>query len=252
MNLSKKSVAFYSCIFGNYDIVNKINIQLLKKFDFFLITNLDIKSRNWNVVKFKKNRLSNFFLSRYYKFFFYYSLKKYKYSVYFDGNIIIEKNFLFLLKKFISSKKNIGLFKHSARSNVYEEINLSLVQKKITYFEMKKLLNFYKKKKYLSNNDLTENCVILRKNNSKKLFLAMKLWWKLLKLYGKRDQILLPYVIWRTKISKLIFNVNLRDANYVNIFPHNEKNVLKQYKILLYSKFPSFFKKLNALRSFFK
>ena len=251
MNLSKDNVVFYSCLFGDYDLVNHINLKFLKKFDFFLVTNLNIKSKNWNIVKVKSKNLNNFYLSRFYKFFFYNKLKKYKYSVYFDGNVILKKNFLSLLKKFISSKKDIGLFRHSARSNVYQEINVTLKEKKNSHLEVIRLLNFYKKKKYSSKNDLTENCIILRRNKSKKLFLVMKIWWKLLKLYGKRDQILLPYVIWRTKISKLIFNINLRDARYVNIIPHNSGNIINRFKILLYIKFHFLFSILNFFKKIF-
>lgn len=248
MDVKKNSIAFYTCIFGNYDLVKSINTNLLKKFNFFLITNLNIKSKNWNIIKVNDNRFSNFYLSRFYKFFIHNKIKKYKFSVYFDGNIIIEKDFLLLLKKFISSKKDIGLFKHSSRSNVYEEINTNLKEKKNNSFDIKRLLNFYRKNKYLSINDLTENCIIIRFNNSKKMTLAMNIWWKLLRLYGKRDQILLPYVIWKTQITKFVFDINLRNTKYVTILPHYSGSILKRSRILLYSKFYKLFKMFNFLK----
>ena len=248
MDVKKNSIAFYTCIFGNYDLVKSINSSLLKKFNFFLITNLSIKSKNWNIIKVDDSRLSNFYLSRFYKFFIHNKIKKYKFSVYFDGNIIIEKDFLLLLKKFISSKKDIGLFKHSSRSNVYEEINTNLKEKKNNSFDIKRLLNFYRKNKYLSINDLTENCIIIRFNNSKKMTLAMNIWWKLLRLYGKRDQILLPYVIWKTKITKFVFDINLRDTKYVTILPHYSGSILKRSRIFLYAKFYKLFKMFNFLK----
>jgi hypothetical protein len=251
MDFKKKSIVFYTCIFGNYDLVKNINIKLLKKFNFFLITNLNIKSKNWNILKVNNDRLNNFFLSRFYKFFLHNKLKKYKYSVYFDGNIVLEKDFLFLLKKFINSKKDIGLFKHSSRSSVYEEISANLKEKKNNSNDIKKLLNFYRKNKYSSVNDLTENCIIFRMNNSKKILLAMSLWWKLLGLYGKRDQILLPYVIWKTRISKLIFDINLRDTSYVTFFPHYSGGILKRTRVLLYTKSLTLFKILKLFNKFF-
>jgi hypothetical protein len=251
MDLKQNSTVFYTCVFGNYDLVRNINIKLSKKFNFFLITNLNIKSKNWNILKVNNNRLNNFFLSRFYKFFLHDKLKKYKYSVYFDGNIVLEKDFLFLLKKFISSKKDIGLFKHSSRSSVYQEISVNLKEKKNNSHNVKKLLNFYRKNKYSSVNDLTENCIIFRMNNSKKISLAMNLWWKLLGLYGKRDQILLPYVIWKTKISKLIFDINLRDTVYVTMFPHYSGSILKRTKVFLYTKSLTLFKILNFFKKIF-
>ena len=251
MNFRKNKIVFYTCLFGNYDLVKNVNIKLLKKFNFFLITNLNIKSKNWNIIKINDNKLNNFFLSRFYKFFLHHKLKKYKYSVYFDGNIVLEKDFLFLLKKFISSKKDIGLFKHSSRSSVYEEINANLKEKKNNSHDVKKLLNFYRKNKYSSVNDLTENCIIFRMNNSKKILLAMNMWWKLIRLYGKRDQILLPYVIWKTKISKLIFDINLRDTKFVTMFPHYSGSTLKRSRIFLYTKSLALFKILNFTKKTF-
>jgi len=240
-------IVFYTCLFGRYDFIGTPNEELVKKFNFYIITNQNHKSfNNWKKIYIKKNFLNNFLLSRFYKFYFHKKIKKYDYSVYFDANVHLKNNFFELLNKFINSNKEIGLFKHSSRKNIYQELDVNLVNKNITKISKEKILKFYTKKKYISFNDLTENCVILRKHNSKKLIKAMNCWWRLLRFFVKRDQISLPYSLWKYKISKLIFNINLRKENkYLFIVPHYRFNIMQNIKTYIYINFNFIFKILN-------
>ena len=249
MILNKK-VAFYTCLFGKYDFISSPNKELIKKFSFYIITNQNYTNfKNWKKIYVNNKNSSNFLLSRYYKFFFHQKIKKYNYSVYFDANVQLKKNFSKLLNKFINSNKEIGLFRHSSRKNIYEEIEANLANKNIKNIDKEKILKFYKKNKYNSFNDLSENCVILRKHNSKKLFKTMQCWWELLRFFIKRDQISLPYALWKYKISKIVFNVNLRKQNkYLFIVPHYSFNIIQNLKTYLYVNYNFIFKILNYFK----
>lgn len=246
MILTKK-VAFYTCLFGKYDFISSPNKELIKKFNFYIITNQNYANfKNWKKIYINNKNSSNFLLSRYYKFFFHQKIKNYYYSVYFDANVQLKNNFSELLNKFINSNKEIGLFRHSSRKNIYQEIEANLVNGNINYIDKEKILKFYKKNKYNSFNDLSENCVVLRKHNSKKLFKAMKCWWRLLRFFIKRDQISLPYVLWKYKIPKIFFNINFRKKNkYLFIVPHYRLNIIQNFKTYLYVNYNFIFKILN-------
>jgi hypothetical protein len=249
MILSRK-IAFYTCLFGRYDFISKPNKELIKKFNFYIITNQkDFNRKNWNKIYVNKKNYNNFLLSRYYKFFFHQKIKRYEYSVYLDGNVLLKNNFIELLNKFINSNKEIGLFKHSSRKNVYQELDANLANNKIEKNDKEKILKFFKKNKYYSLNDLSENCVILRKHNSKKLFKTMTCWWRLLRFFIKRDQISLPYALWKYKMSKIVFNINLRKKNkYLFIVPHYRFNIIQNLKTYLYVNFNLIFKILNYFK----
>ena len=243
-------IVFYTCLFGRYDFIGTPNEELVKKFNFYIITNQkEVNFKNWKKIYINKKNYNNFLLSRYYKFFFHPKIKKYNYSVYFDANVHLKNNFFELLNKFINSNKDIGLFKHSIRNNVYQEIDINLANNKIKKIDKDKILKFYKKNKYYSFNDLSENCVILRKHNSKKLFKTMTCWWRLLRFFIKRDQISLPYTLWKYKVSKIVFNVNLRKKNsYLYIFPHYRFNIIQNFKTYLYVNFNCLYKILNYFK----
>jgi hypothetical protein len=243
-------IVFYTCLFGRYDFIGTPNEELVKKFNFYIITNQkEVNFKNWKKIYINKKNYNNFLLSRYYKFFFHHKIKKYNYSVYFDANVHLKNNFSKLLNKFINSDKDIGLFKHSIRNNVYQEIDTNLANNKIQKVDKDKILKFYKKNKYYSFNDLSENCVILRKHNSKKLFKTMTCWWRLLRFFIKRDQISLPYALWKYKVSKIVFNVNLRKKNrYLYIFPHYRFNIIQNFKTYLYVNFNSLYEILNYFK----
>jgi hypothetical protein len=243
-------IVFYTCLFGRYDFISKPNKELVKKFNFYIITNQNcINLKNWKKIYVNNKNLSNFLLSRYYKFFFHQKIKKYDYSVYLDANVHLKNNFIEILNKFINSNKEIGLFKHSSRKNIYQELNSNLENKNIKNIDKEKILKFYKKNKYNSFNDLSENCVILRKHNAKKLFKTMRCWWRLLRFYIKRDQISLPYALWKYKISKIVFNVDLRKQNkYLFIVPHYRFNIIQNFKTYLYVNYNFIFKILNYFK----
>lgn len=242
-----KKVAFYTCLFGRYDFISKPNKKLMKRFNFYIITNQNCKSfEKWKKIYINNKNLNNFLLSRYYKFFFHKKIKKYDYSVYFDANVHLKNSFIDLLNKFINTNKEIGLFKHSSRKNIYQELEVNLEKKNIKNTDKERILKFFKKKKYNSFNDLTENCIILRKHQSKMLLKTMKCCWGLIKLFIKRDQLCLPYALWKYKLSKIYFNINLRKNNrYLFIVPHYRSNIVNNFKTYLYINFNFIFKILN-------
>ena len=120
MILNKK-VAFYTCLFGKYDFISSPNKELIKKFSFYIITNQNYaKFKNWKKIYVNNKNSSNFLLSRYYKFFFHQKIKKYNYSVYFDANVQLKKNFSELLNKFIINKT--GNYDFKLEINEYIEL----------------------------------------------------------------------------------------------------------------------------------
>jgi hypothetical protein len=223
-NTFKKRIAFYTCLINDYDYLFEPDKDLREFYDFYLLTNNKYyKSKFWNIIYVKK-KYNNVYTNRYYKILLHKKILRYEYSVYFDSNIIIKSSIYLLIKNFIKSKKLIGLFKHSSRNNVNEEIQENYLLKKITKKSRSSIINFYKKKKYFSNNDLTENGIIFRNHQNIRLKSLMSLWWKTSRKFFARDQIILPYCLWIKKVTPKIFNVNIwRERIYFLIIPHKKK-----------------------------
>ena len=103
----------------------------------------------------------------------------------------------------IINNSDIALFKHPQRNCVYDEANelinlnydhINLIQEQKKYYE----LNNYPK-----NNGLYELPCSIRKNTE--VINRMNLmWWEIICKYSSRDQISLPYVLYKLKINPYI------------------------------------------------
>lgn len=220
-----RKIAFYSCLIDDYDYLFEPNKDLRKFFNFYLFTNnTKLQSKSWNIIRVKK-KINSFYTNRYFKILLHDKILKYEYSIYFDSNIFLKWNILYLLNKFINSGRSIGLLKHSSRISVDQELNQNLLKKKISNKSYLFIKNFYKKRKYFSKNDLTENGIIFRKHDDKNLLPLMNLWWKITTFFFiRRDQITLPYSLWKKKVIPKIFNINIwNDTRYFFILPHKKK-----------------------------
>lgn len=99
---------------------------------------------------------------------------------------------------------DIALFKHPERNCVAEEGELikqvnfdhhNLVQEQMDFY--------FGYEKYPSNNGLYElPCRVQR--NSRKIQEAMLLWWEQICMFSSRDQLSLPYVLWKNDIKPAI------------------------------------------------
>ena len=234
--IKSNKIAFYTCLFNKYDCLNELDQKLKNKFNFFVITDeYEKKLKCWNIIKVKKKNLSPFLFSRFFKMFpnKISVLKNYKYLIYFDANIEIKYPILKLVNRFIKSKRCLALFKHPERNNIYQEGKKNISLKNIESKDFQKQLNFYDKQKYNSKNDLSENCIIFRKHNDKKLLNTMKIWWNITRKFCKRDQLSLPYARWKTKIKVLTFSINLRKKNsYAHIYPHSNNSTIRTCKVI--------------------
>ena len=132
----------------------------------------------------------------------------------------------------------IGLFHHSQRNCVYDEIE-ELV--KLNYDNFQLLMgfsDFLKSENYPEKNGLFELSVIVRKNshlvNSINIF-----WWEIICKFSSRDQISLPYVLNKMSITPYIFQ-NYASFEYSNsgvkggneIIPQIRKNKKTEMKNL--------------------
>ena len=235
-----KKVLFYTSLFGDYDVINNPPKKLYKNFDFYCVTDNKKKLVDcWKIITEKKNFPSKFLASRYYKIlpFKINKFKKYSYSVYFDANIELKNSFYELLELFIESNCDMGLIKHPERKNIYEEAKKNLQLKNVSKKTVDAHNQYFKKYGYISKNDLTENCIIFRKNKKSIVKQTMNIWWKITEKFNVRDQHTLPFARFRTKVKTFIFKINLREKNkYVAIYPHSRKKTISRIKLYVLKK----------------
>jgi hypothetical protein len=152
------------------------------------------KSTDWKTYKvkspFNDPRLSN----RWYKINSH--LLNEEWSVYIDGNRkIIDK----LEKIYEFAYNGIAIHKHESRSCLYEEANACIKQNKDP-INVAKQIKYYKEENIPPNLGLYGCSVIVRKNTPN-INALNEMWFEEIIKGSIRDQISLPYVLYKNKIT---------------------------------------------------
>ena len=104
-----------------------------------------------------------------------------------------------IIEKYLGDSE-IGLWKHTDRDCAYSEANII---KNLNYDHIDlvdRQIEYYKSVGYPVNNGLYELPVSIRKNTDKIKILNMR-WWEQICRYSSRDQISMPFVLWKTGIQ---------------------------------------------------
>lgn len=171
--------------------------------------------------KFKDSTREN----RYYKVMSHLVLPPHDLSIYFDGNIKFKVSIESIFEEAIHNDKVLlSLIKHPFRNCLYDEGEACIKQKKDDPEIIINQLGKYQMEGYPAHNGLLACSVIFRKNVSAVQKLCTS-WWEEIVLGSRRDQISLPYVIWKNKFQGLkILDLNWMENKFYKRIPHIKKN----------------------------
>ena len=198
----KKQVIF-TCVLGNYDSV-KDPLYITDKTDYILFTDNVEKYKDlkiWKVKKMPNNiKGDNTLINRYIKMHPHILLNKYDYALYIDGNVTILSDMNEVFAKTIN-KTGLAIHKHYKRKSVYQEGKYLISINKGNIDNINKTLIRYKEEGFKSNY-LLENTILgidLTNKNSSKI---LDKWYReLIKCNTLRDQLHLPYILWKNKYT---------------------------------------------------
>ncbi len=184
---------------------------------------------NWRPMTGEMAKLGPSLGNRYAKFFPQKIFPDADYSIYIDANLLVIGDLNPLLAEFIASDADIGLFPHSARSDIFSELDFckqvgKLAPKDHALGEAQ--VAFYRAEGLTEEALLTENSVILRRHGRGEargaaLDAAMELWWEQLERFTKRDQLSLPYVLSRSGLRVKLWDWNFLAPNpYFSRYTH--------------------------------
>ena len=195
-------IAVYTAITGGYDLLNEPSF-IDKDFKYFAFTDFDFKNSVWTKIKIPDslNNLNNAMKNRYIKTHPDEFFKDFDYSIYIDGKCEIIGDIRKIIYSMIEAGKKIGIFQHPSRNCIYEEMATCYVDKKAPRKILIEQIKKYKSENFPAKFGLFENAIIIRKSNDQDINKIMSSWWKEIILYG-RDQISLPYVLWKLGFDK--------------------------------------------------
>jgi hypothetical protein len=154
--------------------------------------------------------------NRYAKFFPHRVLPEADCSIYLDANILVLGDLTPLIGEFLASGADIGLFPHRERSTLAEEFEFCRQVGKIPPSDVEKglaQLRRYRDAGLPPDPTFTENAIIFRRHGNPALADAMELWWSELRSYTQRDQLSLPYVLFKSPLAVKIWDWNYKYRN---------------------------------------
>ena len=177
--------------------------------------------KGWNWREMPRAELGPSLANRHAKFFPMKIFPEADYSIYIDANLLVIADLNPLLREFIDSDADIGLFPHSARSDIASEYEFCKEVGKLApehHALGAEQIAFYRAEGLPEKHIFTENAVILRRHGRGEargaaLEAAMELWWEQLARFTRRDQLSLPYVLHRSGLRVKLWDWNFLSPN---------------------------------------
>jgi hypothetical protein len=217
----------YTCVFDDYDwvfppLVREENLSYIIMTDDPRLRVSGWETRLVDSHPFRNAKTANL----HYRALSHKYLGDFDCSLYLDGNIRLIGKTSELFTEFRNSGLPLGLFRHPIRCSVKEEAESCLIAGKV--FEPDLLqteLEYQARNGFPDNIGLVETTIILKNHRSDLLAEAMHLWWSNFEVFGTRDQIGLPYVIWKKKVPCRYHPFSFRDKNpYFGLYTHRKDN----------------------------
>lgn len=214
-------ICVYTCITGDYDNLHEIE-HPEKNIDYYCFTNnKNLKSKTWQIIQIKDNKLDNVRLARKIKILGHPKInKKYEIAVWSDANVIWQKPISSFIQNFFKND-TIAIFKHHMRSNVYDEAIACLKLRKDNKDIIQKTLNYYQSVGYPDNNGLCESTVFIKNTQKPQVAETMQIWFDMVKRFSRRDQLSFNYAIWKTNLKVDYISANVWDNPWFTTSKHN-------------------------------
>lgn len=219
----------YTINFNNYDWLKSPVVVNKDKFDYICFTdNPNLHSNVYKIVVIKEN-LPPHILAR--KIFInsHIYASEYDASMSLGGQIQLNCNINFdILNSF-----DISIKQHPYRHCAYDEADIVIRAQKDNRDKVQAQVKYYEQEQFPRDFGLWETGIMIRKNNDN-IKTTEQEWWKLINTYSYRDQLSLPFVLWKyqqqldLKLYTMGWNMMNCPLNSPNdrsrpfiIYPHN-------------------------------
>ena len=228
--LKKKKIVIYTCIMGGYDDL-KEPLLSFDNVDYICFTDDAAKLRQaantkWiikqipvQVAEAYDKTLSNRYIKMHPKELF----PDADYTLYVDGNIGLQ-SFIGPYLMQTKTKTGIAIFSHSQRQCAYVEAKVCISRRKGSKEAIEHQMQDYQKAGFPKNYGLYE-CTIIATDlkNPFSTELLEKWWQEFLCCKSYRDQLSLPFVIWKFGLKYTdigILGENIFDDSHITVYSH--------------------------------
>ena len=223
----------YTAIFGGYDKLPDPTF-IPEGWDFICFTDSDIESKVWTIKKVPAIYEDPTRNARKYKLLPHRWFPTYEYSLWVDGNIIIQSDVNELINQYL---EDVNLAVHDHNQNILDPRDCVYKEADTIFYFGKKNGNYkddpkvihnqvqgYADEGYPRGNSLAVTMQVLRRHNASDCIKTMETWWQEIKYKSKRDQLSFNYSMWKTGMK---FNYFIGDSrnnkHFLNTGKHKKK-----------------------------
>jgi hypothetical protein len=209
----------YTAVFGNYDQVAKVDPGC--GCDFVCFTDsTTLVAPGWRKVVVDTAGDSPALSNRRYKMLPHRFLAQYVESLYVDGHVVVRRCPVPLFEKYLGQVA-IALPVHQDRRCAYEEADYCVRDGLVDDAVVQRQLAEYEAQGFPREYGMTENGVILRRHCDPLVIRLMEQWWNEYCTKVRRDQISLPFLLWRNGVKAGEIEEGPRlSGRYFRLKPH--------------------------------
>jgi hypothetical protein len=214
-------VVVYTAITRNYDVLPAPSIKVPGWSYLCFTDEPDVSRPGWEVRALPQGDLDPARLSRLPKILVHRFLADCDVSIWIDANIRIVGD-LAAFWRMALAHSDIAFFRHGeGRPSVAAEIEACTRLGKAPYEVMVRQYESYRRKGFPDKvGIIPEAGVIVRRHHRPRIRASMEEWWAECLAHSARDQISLPYVIWRNSLKIAMLDWNVREAPWFKYGPH--------------------------------
>jgi hypothetical protein len=219
---SKPRRVVYTAVFGDYDEVARVDPRC--GCDFVCFTdNPQLVAPGWRKIAVDRQGDPPALSNRRYKMLPHRFFRKYDESLYVDGHVVVQRCPDVLFDRYLGAF-GLALPVHQDRTCAYEEAEYCISDGLVEPLAVRKQMVEYESIGFPRNFGLTENNVILRRHHDPQIVALMEEWWSEYVHKVRRDQISLPFLLWRSRaqVGEILDGPRL-SGKYLKLKPHSSK-----------------------------
>jgi len=224
-------IGIYTAIYGDYDVPQHQVVQTVDA-DMLLFTDTEFGRviNNWHVVNKDVDEDTPRMKAKWWKVQPHHAqvLGNYDFTIYMDGHVKIKRPAFAQWAVDLVKDGGMAVFKHPDRDCVWDEYQACIDQGKFTDGDPpEKYLNHLERLEYPKHNGLYAGTVIIRNMQDPRVKEFGELWWDAIKRWSYRDQLTLPYVLWKMDMKPVIINQSLWDNQFIQYQKHANTHPLR-------------------------